>query len=269
MIRSSMSLCRLSIIPNELITLQSCLSSLHVWFCENGMALNPSKSDAILFGTAQHLKTMSSLTSVKIADSAIQFSDTVKILGVTLDSNLTLESHIKAISKSCFYHIRSFRQIRPSMDRSMAMAVASALVSARLDYVNSILFGCPQKHIYRLQRVQHVLARVVMQQAYRSSSSTELFKQLHSLPIEWLIRFKLATSTYKALHTGHPPYLTDLLQYHKSSVSTCSSTSQLLAIPGITHPLVLVPFTSLLREFGTPELLKFVNVKPWLHSDVT
>ena len=77
-----------------------------------GMALNPSKSDAILFGTAQRLKTMSSLTSVKIAYSAIQFSDTVKILGVTLDSNLTLGPHIKAISKSCFYHIRSFRQIR-------------------------------------------------------------------------------------------------------------------------------------------------------------
>jgi len=87
---------------------------------------------------------MSSLNSVKIADSAIQFSDTVKILGVTLDSNLTLGPYIKAISKSCFYHIRCFRQIRPSMDRSMAMAVASALVSARLDYANSILFGCPQ-----------------------------------------------------------------------------------------------------------------------------
>ena len=69
-----------------------------------------------------------------------------------------------------------------------------------------------------------------MQQAYRSSSSTELLKQLHWLPIEWRIRFKLATSTYKALHTGLPPYLTDLLQYHKSSVSTRSSTSQLLAI---------------------------------------
>jgi len=114
----------------------------------------------------------------------------------------------------------------------MAMAVASALVSARLDYANSILFGCPQKHISRLQRVQKfALARVIMQQAYRSSSSTELLKQLRWLPIEWRIRFKLATSTYKALHTGHPPYLTHLLQYHKSSVSTRSSTSQLLAIP--------------------------------------
>jgi len=65
-------------------------------------------------------------------------------LGVTLDSNLTLGPHIKAISKSCFYHIRSFRQIRPSMDHSMAIAVTSALMSARLDYVNSILLGCPQ-----------------------------------------------------------------------------------------------------------------------------
>jgi len=70
-----------------------------------------------------------------------------------------------------------------------------------------------------------------MQQAYHSSSSTELLKQLHWLPIEWQIRFKLATSIYKALHTGHSPYLIDLLQYHKSSVFTRSSTSHLLAIP--------------------------------------
>jgi len=46
-----------------------------------------------------------------------------------------------------------------------------------------------------------------------------------------VLAFTLATSTYKALHIGHPPYLTDLLQYHKSSVSTRFSISQLLAIP--------------------------------------
>jgi len=27
---------------NEINTLQSCLSAIHVWFCENGMALNPT-----------------------------------------------------------------------------------------------------------------------------------------------------------------------------------------------------------------------------------
>jgi len=32
--------------------------------------------------------------------------------------------------------------------------------------------------------------------------------------LEWRIQFKLATLTFKALHTGRPPYLTDLLQHH-------------------------------------------------------
>jgi len=41
--------------------------------------VNPTKSDAILFGTSQRLKTMSSLSSDKLDDSVIQLSDTVKI----------------------------------------------------------------------------------------------------------------------------------------------------------------------------------------------
>jgi len=46
--------------------LQSCLNSLHIWFCENGMALNPNKSVAILFGTSQRLKSLSGLQSVNV-----------------------------------------------------------------------------------------------------------------------------------------------------------------------------------------------------------
>ena len=45
---------------------------------------------------------------------------------------------------------------------------------------NSVLFGCPQKHAARLQRVQQVYARVVTQQSSVSPlASTELLKQLH------------------------------------------------------------------------------------------
>jgi len=140
--------------------------------------------------------------------------------------------HTKATSKSCFYHIRSFRQIRSSMDHTMAISVASALVSSRLDYANSVLFGCPQKHVARLQRIQQALARVVMQQSSVSPlTSNELLKQLHWLPIEWRIRFKLACLVHKILNTGHPPYLNELIQHHKPSRSTHSSASHLLSVP--------------------------------------
>ena len=45
---------------------------------------------------------------------------------------------------------------------SSAATVASALVSARLDYVNSTIYGTSTKQITCLQRVQNALARVVV-----------------------------------------------------------------------------------------------------------
>jgi len=45
------------------------------------------------------------------------------------------------------------------------------------------------------------------------------------------LRFKLAFLTFRALHTGHPPYLVDHLQYHKPTRSTRSSASHFLSIP--------------------------------------
>jgi len=75
-------------------------------------------------------------------------------------------NHLFLLSKSCFYHIRSFRQIRSSMDHSAAVSVALALVSSRLDYVNSILSGSLLKHIARIQRAQHALTRVIFATAF-------------------------------------------------------------------------------------------------------
>jgi len=40
----------------------------------------------------------------------------------------------------------------------MDISVVSALVSSRLDYANSVLHGCPQKHVVHLQCVQQALA---------------------------------------------------------------------------------------------------------------
>ena len=46
---------------------------------------------------------------------------------------------IKVNKAAASVPIRSFRQIRSSMDHTMAISVASAFVSLRLDYANSVL----------------------------------------------------------------------------------------------------------------------------------
>ena len=136
--------------------------------------------------------------------------------------------HTKALSKSCFYHIRSFRQIR-------SWLLLLRLHLFRRAWIRWISFyGTAVKHTGRLQRVQHALARVMVNQRSRLPFSyNELLKQFHWLPLEWRIQFKLATLIFKALHTGRPPYRTDLLQHTISpyKVFIRSSSSHQLFIP--------------------------------------
>ena len=55
--------------------LNSCLSGLHYWFSVHGMSLNPSKSEAILFGTHQRLRTYPNLPSVELDDTGLNLSN--------------------------------------------------------------------------------------------------------------------------------------------------------------------------------------------------
>ena len=122
-------------------------------------------------------------------------------------SHLSLDKHISSICKSAYYHIRSLRHIRSAITDDMAKSVASSLVCSRLDYANSLLFGTTQKNINRLQRVQNTLARVAASHALpRGTRSSGILQDLHWLPIDQRIEFKLATLTYNILNSSQPAY---------------------------------------------------------------
>ena len=63
--------CSVNDAVSALSTLESCLASLHSWFCHNGLALNPSKSEAILFGTRQRLNSFPRPSVIHILSSSV------------------------------------------------------------------------------------------------------------------------------------------------------------------------------------------------------
>ena len=77
--------------------------------------------------------------SINVGDKNIALSNHVKILGVVLDKTRTLNNHIGKICRSSFFHIRSLRHIRKSLDLDTAKTIGSSIVGARLDYANSLL----------------------------------------------------------------------------------------------------------------------------------
>jgi len=71
----------------------------------------------------------------------------------------------------------------------MAKSVAVSLVSSRLDYANSLLFGTSTSNLHKLQRVQKTLAKIVLNNSAIPSATA--LQQLHWLPIRQRITLKL------------------------------------------------------------------------------
>ena len=76
---------------NDLSRLVSCTGDVSRWFLESGLLLNPTKIEAIVFGTAARLKAVDMSIGIMAAGSNIKFFDAVKLLGVNLDRCLTMD----------------------------------------------------------------------------------------------------------------------------------------------------------------------------------
>ena len=75
----------------------------------------------------------------------------------------SFNNHV-SISKSCCYHIRALRHIRPSITKDVSKMIACLMVGCRSDYANSVFVGASTSVLHKLERIQNTLARVVTRQ---------------------------------------------------------------------------------------------------------
>ena len=212
--------------PASVLQIEACLSHLQYWLCLNGLCLNPDKTEAIILGNAQQLRTFRVPANIDVAGCPVAISTKITTLGVTLDTNLTFHAHISTLCKSSYFHSKALRHIRSSLPDDVCVALATAMVQSRLDYANSLLYNIPAGNLNKLQRIQNGLAKIIF---FRTPGvhGAELVRSLHWLPIADRIKFKLATLTFKVLNTHQPAYLNDLISQRQSSRTLRSSSDYL------------------------------------------
>lgn len=215
---------------SSLYRLQQCLISVQDWMTTNKLKLNPDKTEFLLIGHERQRIKYLSMFPVTLIGNETRPSKTAKILGIVFDENFNFRTHINNVCKLSYYHIRDLRRIRKHLNLDQAKCLASALVSSRLDYCNSLLHGVAARDILKLQRVQNCLARVVTR-AGRFAPSIPLRRSLHWLPISSRIQFKILTLTYKTLSTGKPSYLADLIRLATPSRDLRFNKGPLLSAP--------------------------------------
>jgi hypothetical protein len=216
----------------SLTSIQTCLSALCLWYAKNGLCINPSKSESVLFSTSNRLKVLkeTGLDTISVCQSAIPISSSMTTLGVNIDSTLTMSKHVKATVKACNHHIRAIKHIRHLLTTEDASSLAVSLIHSKLDYCNSLLYNTSISNAKSRQRIQSNLARLVLQPSSPTSAET-LLQTLHWLPVQHRITYKIACLTHAALKTKQPAYLSDLLHPYKPNRTLRSSDKHLLTVP--------------------------------------
>ena len=139
----------------------------------NMLKLNPSKTEFKIIGNLTQRKKAAHICPVELLNQNFAEINSIRNLGVAFDPAFSFKKHVSSICRSAFYHIhdiRDLRRIRILLNKAIAISLASALVSSRLDYCNSLLFGWSEKYKTSLQRVQNCLARVVTRSSRLSES---------------------------------------------------------------------------------------------------
>ena len=211
------------------LKMEKCIEEIRSFLLENKLSNNGEKTEFILLGSNQNLKELIT-SSISVDRSNIKATDKVKNLGVIFDKNMNMESQVSNMCKKAYLNIRNIAHIRKSLTKEDTKTAVHALVTPHLDYGNSLLGGITKKSIDRLQVAQNAAARLI-ERLKKYDRISHIRKELHWLPIDARIQFKILNLTWKALNNRAPKYISNLLEFKRQSRNLRSNNQNLLYIP--------------------------------------
>ena len=172
---------------------------------KNKLKLNDDKTEFIVFGTPSALKEVKT-SSIQIGDHVTHLSSCVRNIGVYFDSTLKMNDQVQHVCKSAWYHLHQIRKLQDYLTEDHFKTLIHAYVTSKLDTNN----GAHKYLIAKLQLVQNAAAKVICTLRKFDHVTPSLYN-LHWLPVEQRIIFKILLLVYKARSGEGPKYLKDLL----------------------------------------------------------
>ncbi|XP_071841183.1 uncharacterized protein [Apostichopus japonicus] len=209
--------------------LSSTLENVKLWMQFNRLKMNDEKSEFIVFGSNRQLPQCNT-DVLSIVDTPVCPTDSVKLLGVYMDETLNLKHHISLKVRASALAMFNLKKIREYLDKSTCLKIANAMIFSHMDYCNGLFINLPASTLHPLQRIQNYTAKIILGRSKYDSASAAL-KELHILPVNGRVEYKILLLVYKCIHNSAPAYLSELLDIKTPVRSTRSSKGILLKVP--------------------------------------
>ena len=129
----------------------SCIADVATWMRSNRLQLNTAKTEVIWCASTRCQHQLPT-TPLIVGSDAVVPVRSVRDLGIHLDSDLTMRTHIAKTISGCFAVLRQIRSIRRSITRPVLQSLVAALVLSKLDYGCAVLAGLPNEQLNHCRR---------------------------------------------------------------------------------------------------------------------
>lgn len=192
----------------EMLTLiRNDIDSIFRWCTNNSLTLNASKTNAIILGNRVFLDRIpSDLTLIATSFGDVPLVNTVRNLGVLMDSQLTWEPHVNATIKKINSVLYRLKRMAKYTDEQLRTKLISTLIFPHFDYCAAALGDLTGTLDSRLQVALNSCVRFVFNLKWWDHVTP------HRLKLLWLSarnrRLFLSTRLlHKIILTSNPEYL--------------------------------------------------------------
>ncbi len=124
-----------------------CLLLQIIWYVLSVFDLNHSNVHLWGMYPVKHTQLLANHSSGRLLlslQSSTPIQTVFQNLGVIFDRSVCLNSHVKSVVRSCFFHLRNIAKIRSMVSKKEMKMLVHAFISTRLDYCN-VLYTCLNK----------------------------------------------------------------------------------------------------------------------------
>ena len=172
------------------------------WFVHNQMAVNQDKFQVMFLGSGGEG------LSINIGNFKIQGTNTVKLLGVTLDRKLSFSNHISDICSKADNKIRALLRIRKFLNTRKALQLCDAFIMSHFRYCPLIWMFSSKGDNRKIDSTQARALRVVLFNF--ALSRNELYSSLNVVPIHTTCLQFLLIEVFKSIHKLNPEFMWDM-----------------------------------------------------------
>ena len=220
-------------LPTTISKLRDSTETATNWYDLNLLAGNLKKYQTLIIGNNHNLENNTEECAILVNKEKINTTETLQLLGVTIDSKLNFNNHISIICKKASQRIGVLMRLRNLIPTNAKLQLFKAAILPYLTYCHLIWHFCKSSDSRRLERVQERGLRAV----YKDKHSTyERLLQKANLPTLLNRRLQdICILMYKVKHNLSPLNICNIFQKHNSSYNLRQSDFSISRYNTITY----------------------------------